>query len=286
MNTKPSFNYIVTIHNKEELLDRVLTGIAESAGHNSRIVAVLDGCVDGSEGIARRFAAQSKIETLVVLAPDVHEIKALNIGLNEAKPGYCVLVQDDVILQEPNLESLVHELCESHERRLGYISFRLAADLRMTSFWRRLKSSIRAGRKAMLPMIEECNLIGGWREMLDVPKAGYYQFHSRIVGIKSPVCLTPELRVHEPFLDEELAPYCYDDVDLSLRSLKIGLSNGLFSLKFLSDPAWSGTLQDPQFTSKKGAAIRLRNRHLIWRKHGAFLQKYWEGDLLERMMKP
>ncbi|MDQ3012200.1 MAG: glycosyltransferase [Acidobacteriota bacterium] len=272
---RPCFNYIVTIHNKEELLDRVLAGIAESAGVDARIVAVLDGCVDGSEQIARRFAAQSKIETRIVLAPDVHEIKSLNLGLRETKPGYCVLVQDDVILQEPELERLVQELCEEHDRKLGYVSFRLAADLRQTGLLRRLRGSVRGGRQAILPMIEECNLIGGPREMLDVVKAAGHQFHVRSVGIKSPVCLTPELRIGEPYLDEDLAPYCYDDVDLSLRSLKRGLTNGLFPIRFLSDAAWSGTLKDPDFSARKGADIRLRNRHLIWRKHGAFLKKLW-----------
>jgi glycosyltransferase involved in cell wall biosynthesis len=275
---RPCFNYIVTIHNKEELLDRVLAGIAECAGPSARIIAVLDGCVDGSEQIARRFAAQSKIETRIVIAPDVHEIKSLNLGLRETKPGYCVLVQDDVILQEPKLELLVHELCELQNRSLGYLSFRLAADLRQTGLLRRLRGSVRAGRQALLPMIEESNLLGNPGEALDIPKAALNQFHVRTVGIKSPVCLTPELRALEPYLDEDLAPYCYDDVDLSLRALKRGLTNGLFPVSFLCDPDWSGTLKDPEFLSRKGAGIRLRNRHLIWKKHGVFLKQLWAAE--------
>lgn len=275
MTDKHCFNYIVTIHNKEALLDRVLAGIAECAGPDARIVAVLDGCVDGSEQIARRFAAQNKIETRIVIAPDVHEIKSLNLGLRETKPGYCVLVQDDVILQEPELEQLVHELCETQDRKLGYVSFRLGADLRLTGLLRRMRGSLRAGRQGLRPMIEESNLLGGPLEALDVRKAEYCTFRARTVGIKSPVCLTPELRAQEPYLDEDFAPYCYDDVDLSLRSLKRGLTNGLFPIRFLTDVAWSGTLKDPQFSARKGADIRLRNRHLIWRKHGVFLKKLW-----------
>ncbi|MGE0131430.1 MAG: glycosyltransferase family 2 protein [Blastocatellales bacterium] len=271
MIRKPSFNYIITIHNKEELLDRVFNGIAACAGPDARVVAVLDGCVDGSEEIARRFAARSGIETRLVIAPDVHEIKSLNLGLREAKSGYCVLVQDDVILQEPKLEDLTHELCETHERRLGYISFRLAADLRPTGFLRRLRYSVRAGRHALCPMIEEHRLVGGPQEFLNVPRIGYGEFQARLAGIKSPVCITPELRACEPYLDEDFAPYCYDDVDLSLRALKRGLKNGLFPIRFQSDSSWSGTLKDPQFTSQMGANIRLRNRRLIWRKHSDYL---------------
>jgi len=274
LTDRPCFNYIVTIHNKEELLDRVLAGIAESAGPDARIVTVLDGCKDGSERIARGFAAESKIETRIVLAPDVHEIKSLNLGLREAKPGYCVFVQDDVILQEPALEQMVHGLCEAHNRRLGYLSFRLAADLRQTGLLTRLRGSVRAGRQALLPMIEDHNHVGGPQEELDVPKAEYGEFRPRMVGIKSPVCITPELRAHEPFLDEDLAPYCYDDVELSLRAMKRELKNGLFPIKFLTDSLWGGTRKDPQFSSQVGAKIRLRNRHLIWRKHGEFLMNF------------
>jgi glycosyltransferase involved in cell wall biosynthesis len=273
LSQRPSFTYIITIYNKEDLIEQVLAGVAACAGPDARIVAVLDGCTDGSEAITRRFAAYSGIETRIVLAPDVHEIKSINLGLREAKPGYCVLVQDDVILQEPKLESLVHELCETHKRRLGYLSFRLAADVRPTSLLRRIRLSARAGRLGFLPKIEEHNYLGGPQEIMNVRRVSYGEFHHRMVGIKSPVCLTPELRASEPLLDEDFAPYCYDDVDLSIRALKRGLKNGLFTLKFQSDIDWGGTRHDPQFGARWGANIRLRNRHLIWRKHGAYLTR-------------
>jgi glycosyltransferase involved in cell wall biosynthesis len=270
---RPNFTYIITIHNKEKLLDRVLAGIAACAGPGAQVVAVLDGCTDGSEAITRRFAMRSGIETRLVIAPDVHEIKSINLGLREAQPGYCVLVQDDVILQEPNLEHLVHQLCEKHERQLGYISFRLVADVRPARWPCRLRLSVRSGRLGLLPKIEEYNYVGGPQEVMNVPRVEYGEFHRRMVGIKSPVCLTPELRAYEPSLDEDFAPYCYDDVDLSIRALKRGLINGLFPIRFQSELDWGGTRQDTQFASRWGTNIRLRNRHLIWRKHGEYLMR-------------
>jgi glycosyltransferase involved in cell wall biosynthesis len=271
------FNYIVTIHNAEAVLPGVLQGIEECAGAGARIILVLDGCRDGSEVIATRFARKSRRETVLVYAPDVHEIKSLNLGLQKAQPGYCVLVQDDVILQEPRLEALVHQLCESFERRLGYISFRLAAEIRSTPFLTRARYSIRAGRWALRPMIEEDHLLAGRSDQSGFARVDHYQFYPRMVGIKSPVCLTPELRACEPYLDEQFAPYCYDDVDLSLRALRAGLLNGLYSIPFRSDPAWSGTLRDSAFVSSFGAGIRLRNRQRIWCKHRDLLMGLW-GD--------
>jgi glycosyltransferase involved in cell wall biosynthesis len=270
---KPSFNYLVTIHNQEQLLPRVLTGIAGCAGPDSLIIAVLDGCTDDSEAVVRRFATSCGLETRIVIAPDVHEIRSINLGLREAKPGYCVIVQDDVILQEPRLEELVHALCETWERRIGYISFRLAADLRPTSLLRRVRYSLRAGWSALQPMIEDFNHLAAPQESLPFQKTGYGQFHQRMVGIKSPVCLTPELRALEPLVDEDLAPYCYDDVELSLRAIRHELVNGIFPIRFQSDSEWGGTRKDAAFSSSHGNQIRLRNRRLVWQKHHDLLRE-------------
>ncbi len=45
------FNYIVTIHNKEDLIEQVVNGILIAAGENSHIYLVLDGCTDGTEAV-------------------------------------------------------------------------------------------------------------------------------------------------------------------------------------------------------------------------------------------
>ena len=255
-------------------MDRVLKSIVKCSGRNARIIPVLDGCTDGSEEIVRQFAKSNDIDTQVVVAPDVHEIKSINMGLREANPGYCVIIQDDVILQDALLEEKVRNLCKEHLHKLGYISFRLAADVSHTGFLKRLRLVPKWGSTALSPMVNDFNLIGHPQEELHVPRGAYGGFYPRMVGIKSPVCLTPELREYEPFLDEDFAPYCYDDVDLSLRALKRGLINGLFPIRFESQLEWGGTRKDPSFSSKKGASIFLRNRRLIWKKHGEFIRNY------------
>jgi glycosyltransferase involved in cell wall biosynthesis len=273
----PIFNYLITVHNKEKLLAQVLEGVGKSASRSSRIIVVLDGCNDRSLQIASEFKAAKQVDTILVEAPDVHEIKAINIGLRQAKPGYCVILQDDVVLDEPNLERITHALCEQHQSKLGFISFRLAADVRPTSLPRRIKLCVHTRQiQHLFPLVEDHNLIGGPQEHLNVQKTPYGVFSTRMIGIKSPVCLTPELRKSEPFLDEQFAPYCYDDFDLSLRALKSGLINGLFPIHFRSDLDWGGTRNDPDFGSDIGTQIRLRNRRLMWKKHGGFLRNYFK----------
>ena len=266
-----AFNYLITIHNKEELLQQVLEGAAACAGPGARIIPVLDGCTDASEAIAQRFASTCGIDTRIVIAPDVHEILSINRGLEYARDGYCVILQDDVILQEPDLEAKVQALCEQHRRRIGYISFRMAVDLRLTPFYKRARMATRIGASGLAPSVEETRYVAGPAEHLDVPRVPFEQFVPRMAGIKSPVCLTPELRALEPRLDEDLAPYCYDDVDLSLRALRHGLTNGLFAVRCRSDVEWGGTRKDPLFSASFGYRIRCRNRALIWRKHGRLI---------------
>lgn len=266
------FNYVVTIHNQEKLLPAVLAGVLNCAGREARLILVLDGCSDSSEKIAEEFAATCGRDCRILRAPDVHEIKSINLALAQAKPGYCVILQDDVVLQEPGLEALVDALCERHHRALGYISFRLAADVRPGGFaeWLRVVVATRSGHG--FPMVQDFNHAGGISEVLPCARVDYATFAQRMVGIKSPVCLTPELRRVEPYLDERLAPYCYDDVDLSLRALKRGLRNGVFPIHFQSKLDWGGTRRDSSFAGRRGQFIRARNRRIIWQKHGAFIR--------------
>jgi glycosyltransferase involved in cell wall biosynthesis len=277
MKPRAPFNYLITVHNKESLLQRVLAGVDECAGKDSRIVVVLDGCTDNSETIAREFANSTSRECRLVTASDVHEIKSINIGLGSTKPGYCVILQDDVILNEPDLERMVDDLCEAKGRRLGYISFRFAADVRGESMHDRLRR-LRYRPETILrypgPLVLDYNHISSPHEHMDFEKLPYGEFAERMVGIKSPVCLTPELRAVEPFVDEAFAPYCYDDVDLSLRALKAGLVNGLFAIHFQCELEWGGTRKDPDFSGRVGGGIRLRNQSLIWKKHGAFIRAF------------
>ena len=55
-----SFNYIITVHNREDLIEKVLTSILLCSGQNSHIYAVLDGCTDRSEAIIDELLKNKK----------------------------------------------------------------------------------------------------------------------------------------------------------------------------------------------------------------------------------
>ena len=122
-----SFNYIVTIHNKQNLIKGVILGILNSAGPHSCIYLILDGCNKASELIIDDLIrSYPNIKIHKMFANNVHELKAINIGLNMSyKTGamYNIILQDDVILSDKNLEKKCITLYHDFPQ-LGMLSFR------------------------------------------------------------------------------------------------------------------------------------------------------------------
>lgn len=267
------FHYLITIHNKERLLPAVLDGIAKAAGRDSVVVPVLDGCTDGSAGVVADFARQSSLRVAPVVTPDVHEIRAINAGLRTCGPGFCVVLQDDVILREPRLEARLRELHAAHDRRLGCISLRMGGSVVADSLTRRFQRWLARPRAFPRATLDVTDLIGSPYDTHPVTKSRILApggFAPVAAVFKSPIVFTPELREVAPSLDETLAPHSYDDLDLSLRALQHGLTNGVFALDYASEPEWGGTRQSGEF-NRTMMAVMYRNQTYLWRKHRHWL---------------
>ncbi|HCT84080.1 MAG TPA: hypothetical protein DF296_02655 [Candidatus Margulisbacteria bacterium] len=268
------FNYIITIHNKENILERTLAGVEDCAGDNSVIYPVLDGCTDRSAEIVEQFTKRTKNKVIITETADLHEIRSINAALRKITDGYTICLQDDVILKEPNLESKVINLYNKLGSDLGVISFCRAADIRKTPILRQIR------RSGLVPLIEECNLVQVINDScLGGIKIPYEQFEYKMVAIKSPVCIPETLLKRIGLLDENLAPYGYDDHEYCMRALQFGFKNGLYPLHFDSELEWGGTRNDKDF-SQKTKKIHLRNHRYIWKKHGRFISNFWrdKGD--------
>jgi GT2 family glycosyltransferase len=267
----PIFNYIITIHNKEDILQRVLEGVEICASESSIIYTVLDGCTDRSEEIVNEFIRKTNKTVIVIKTPDVHEILSINAALRKIKKGFTICLQDDVVLQEPDLEKKIELLYRKEGSKLGVISFCRAANLRRTSFLKQIRYF------QLKPLVEECDLVkvendpcyGG--EVVEYEKLVY-----RMVAIKSPVCIPETVLEKVGLLDENLAPYSWDDHEYCIRAMKAGFLNGLFPLRFTSKLEWGGTRRDSNF-ARQSYLIHLRNRRYIWQKHGEFISQYWRA---------
>ncbi len=254
------FNYIITIHNKENLIRDVLTSVINCMGKNSYIYAVLDGCTDNTEKIMDSVANQMNIFIHKLYAPDVHEIRSINIGLKVASqedPGFNIILQDDVILRDNNFEDKIKLFYEiiGYEN-VGMLSFRHGTNLIINEI-----------QKEIL----ECDLIASEfssGKYLDILKEG--QFAKRVVAVRSPECISTYTVKKVGLMDEDLAPYTYDNHDYSLRCIKNNLSNFILSIKFESEEKWGGMRENPHPEAFK---IMQRNRRILYKKHNKFIKK-------------
>jgi len=262
---KPIFNYIITIHNKEELIAEVLNAVIKCCGDNSFIYPVLDGCTDRSEEIIDKIiSANPAIPFTKIKLNDVHEIISINEGLRQSdqtKHGYNIILQDDVILQNYAIEKTIEQIYTTTGSKLGYLSFRLGANLDINLI-------NTAEGPALIDYIESAYGHGIEKGTILLPG----QLAFRHISIKSPVCIPTKIINQYGLLDVQLAPCFLDDVEYCLRLLKAGYRNAVFSIKYQSDIEWGGTRKKPDPNVPK-----------IIKKNMAYLKKKYGIDFLNNI---
>jgi len=261
--SEPFFNYIITIHNKEDMIQDVLVSALLCCGPQSKVYAVLDGCTDRTEAILDEFTQKYQDVPLVKLyAPDVHEILSINTGLRAAPQegeGYNIILQDDVLLADLNFESKIKQLYKWSNSSLGFVSFRMAANFAPDA----LTSS---ASTPLIEFIESAYGHGATDKEILLPG----RFAYRTVPIKSPVCIPTKIVRDVGLMNENLAPYLHDDTDLAIRTTLAGYTNGVLALRFYSDVDWGGTRINPH---PEMAQMEKRNMNRIREQYGAELQR-------------
>lgn len=258
------FNYIIPIFNKEDVLPLTLESVEKCAGANSRIIMIVDGCTDKSESIVDGFIKNSSHQCIKILMPNVHMLRSVNAGMRMVQDGHLVIMQDDIVLECSDLERQVEHLFQEHNNKIGVLSFRYGSDITYTNLYESIKL------RSISRMIKETNFIKGPDDEADCPLGQYGKFYKKMNAINGPNIISSNLFRKIGLLDDNLAPFGYDDPEYCLRSLKAGFYNGLFPLKYRSDAEWGGTRRSKLF-EKIRPAIHKRNRIYIYEKHKDFL---------------
>jgi hypothetical protein len=254
MSTTYNFNYIITIHNKENLINDVISSVIQVCGKNSKIYPVLDGCTDRSEQIIDEIILKTNVPIIKLYAPNVHEIKSINVGLRGSCQdgyGFNILLQDDVLLKEKDFEKNIIKIYDSiGYDQVGVLAFRHGVNVILNP---------------TLEEIEETNVIEsyyghGFQKNILFPG----MLVNRMIGVRSPECLSFGVVNKIGFMDENLAPYTYDNHDYSLRCLEKGFKNYVYSVKFESDVKWGGMRKNPHPDVE---SVMRRNRKYLYNKH-------------------
>lgn len=255
-----SFNYIITIHNKEELIRNVMISVIQTAGPESHIYPVLDGCTDSSEFIIDELIElypENKITKL--FANDVHELKSINIGLESANQngaGYNIILQDDVILQDLTLEETCIHLYNRFDH-LGIVSFRHGGNLSRELIY---DESILTPFQDYIQ--NECGHFPSSKPILSI---GHFVF--REIAIKSPICIPFKIVRDLGIPDEDYAPW--HDIAYCYKISEAGYRNGVIAINYLSDVYWGSTrtkiqkFDVDQVETKNLALFRIQNPNIL-----------------------
>jgi glycosyltransferase involved in cell wall biosynthesis len=259
------FNYILPVFNKQDVLPLTLAGIDRCASINAKIYIIIDGCTDRSEEIVDEFISRTGRNVIKLHMPNVHMLRSVNAAFKLVESGYTIISQDDIIIEDELLEQKIEALYAKMGPRLGVVSLRLGANVAPTSILRRIK------QKTFRGMISEYGYIRSNDDHYNCENtADYGQFYCRATAINGPNVVPWALREKIGILDEELAPYGFDDPEYCLRAMKAGFINGVFPIKYRSDVEWGGTRRSKDFM-RQVARIHRRNRIRIWQKHGTFI---------------
>lgn len=269
----PKAYYIITIHNKEELITEVLRGIVDShsPGTPGEIICVLDGCTDNSEQRVDEFDA-GDLPIKKIYSANTHEIASINAALtyirtdcNPAPNDVIFMLQDDVVLQEPFINKKISSQYEFIPD-LGYVSLRLGVD-----------NVLYNDELYDINVVE--SEFGHWKQLgwthitgKPITFLNHNEVIFREIAVRSPaVCIWRHFARYGVF-DAALCPYNYDCYDFSVRLLQEGYRNAVIALKFKSEVKWGGTRGDPNNTyNKKRDEIFDRNRRYLIEKHRKFL---------------
>lgn len=272
--TNYTFNYIITIHNKENLIADVLGGIKKCAGNSSKIYPVLDGCTDNTEKIIDQFQKENpEIVIHKIFENDVHELKAINTALRHIQHNdefqVNIILQDDVVLNDSSLEIHLESLFRKFNNKLGIISLRHGGDL--SSFLLKKESCIFPIKNYVETEFGH-SVSGNLRDL----EEGCFMFKE--IAIKSPICVPSYLIKNIGLVDEIYEPW--DDIAYCYQSLKNGFKNGVFSISFISEQGW-GSMRTKKQQSKHDDIV-LKNLKIFREKNHDSLSDFLKCRIIDK----
>lgn len=212
MNTEPRISIMLTVHNKQDMVESVVKGIMENISeYVKQLVIVFDGCTDESENIVKSYlnGQERKIETKFIFTDDIRELKANNAGLRECDCDFVILVQDDMIIKEKDFDKRMLK---------PFMHFDDVFAVTAQTAHNNTRNHNSANR-----------LTGYPRD----------KFAVREIANRGPLMYNFADAKKLGFFDEYLAPNSYDDHDISYRAYRqLKKVSGLYWIHYDSEPHW------------------------------------------------
>jgi glycosyltransferase involved in cell wall biosynthesis len=272
---------ILTVHNKDFILSRVLESIKQNTIDDYELIVVIDGCTDNSEIVLDEFISSNKeIKIKKIYTPDVFETKANNAGLKEATGDKVIIIQDDMIIEEyawnKRLEKPFDEFSDV---------FAVTAS---SAFNYRFNS---ASQHVHLPPEVDCQIGDCWSDIF-VYESHINRsqgLHRNIFAVRNNVCRGPLMIDHGDliklnYFDEIFEPQDQDDADLCYRAYKeLGKVVGAYWIDFISDISWGGTRPDGKNPAEWLLKAHHKNTRIVFDRHKDII--FHENHDQDRVLK-
>ena len=238
LKPEPKDSIVLTIHNQENIITRVLRGIEDNTVGEYELIIVFDGCTDNTETVVYDYLNQSSIKnkTYTINTPDVFETKANNAGIKQSVGEYIIIVQDDMIIKEKGWNDRMREPFSDYDDVFA-VTARTAHNYTINP------NSQHVGMKD--------NLDNCWCDILQACDQARSNNTSRdTFAVRGTVNRGPLMINHEDlikmnYFDESYSPQDMDDHDLMFRMRKeLGKVCGAYHVDVESAPEWGGTRKE------------------------------------------
>jgi len=211
----PRVSLVLPIFNKESTIEELLEDLNRSVERypDVELHIFFDGCHDRTEEVVRSYFARRKpaYDVTLEVTPDIFEVKTNNLGLRKSTGKYCVILQDDVYVDDP---LFLFEVVNFLDRNP---SAAVLGGLGGVNIYPRGTRGLRGpGQVAMLK--EEVS----WRQDGQTDPSLKHRFFEVDACMRGPLILRKSFLEEHGYLDEIYAPLHQDDMDICFRAHHVG----------------------------------------------------------------
>ncbi|CAA6678231.1 MULTISPECIES: glycosyltransferase [unclassified Lentimonas] len=234
---------ILTVHNKEFMIEDVIRGIMDNVSEHTReLIVIFDGCSDRSRELFESTIDSYRAKDIKIITdetPDIWETKANNVGLKKSSCDGSIIIQDDMIMTEANFDQRLMKPINAFSDVFA-VTGRTAHN-----------DTIKDGDLDVYDHIgrenptgtKPCHIVRKFRKHFKIKlKARRDIFGIRDVVNRGPLLIDNSRLQALNYFDEQFAPLDLDDHDLCFRAFKEhGWVCGSYQMEYRSDLEWGGT---------------------------------------------
>ena len=212
----------------------------------NHLIVVLDGCTDGSPQIVKEMAVKSPFEISILETADVFEVRSNNAGLKASSEEYVILLQDDMVVDEIGWDERIIRPMRQYSDIFAVTA-------------KNAHNNYLTGQK---PGSSQDLISHG--EITEAIRDSRSHIQIRDTVNRGPLALRGDVVRELGYLDEEYAPYIWDDHDLCYRARNRGWICGSYNVKFISEKDWGTTRSKNRDLH---ASSNLKNQRIFYERH-------------------